>query len=112
MSKLKPGEFTQNVWKLAKKIPSGRITTYGYLAAAAGGHPMMAQMITHILSKAPEIESIPFHRIVYSDGRVWLDQKYKNERLKLFKKEGIKLDKNNRIVDFEKLIYIFEKIDI
>jgi len=107
--KLKPGEFTQNVWKLARLIPPGKVITYGYLAVAAGGHPMMAQMITHILSKAPDVEKIPFHRIVYSDGRVWLEAKYKKERLALYKKEGIKLDKNNRIINFDKLVYIFNK---
>jgi alkylated DNA nucleotide flippase Atl1 len=37
---MKPGEFTQNVWKLARTIPSGRVTTYGLLAVSAGGHPM------------------------------------------------------------------------
>lgn len=105
-----PGEFTQNVWKLARSIPSGRVTTYGILATAAGGHPMMAQMITHILSKAPDADSLPFHRIVYASGRVWLEPKYKKTRLKLYQKEGIKLDKNNCITEFEKVIYYFDEI--
>lgn len=105
---MKPGEFTQNVWKLARLIPPGRVTTYGLLAISAGGQLRMAQMITTILSKAPDADSMPFHRIVYSDGRVWLDPKYKKERLALYKKEGIKLDKNNRIINFEKLIFIFD----
>lgn len=115
---MKPGEFSQKVWQLVLQIPPGRVTTYGYLAVAAGGHPMMAQMITHILSKSPDVSSIPFHRIVYADGRVWfgrrslgqvgLDIKFKTERLKLYQKEGIKLDKNNRIINFDKLVYIFK----
>jgi methylated-DNA-protein-cysteine methyltransferase related protein len=117
MSKLASGEFTHNVWKLARSIPPGRVVTYGSLAVAAGGHPMMARMITTILSKVPDSDAIPFHRIVYANGKVWLgrrslgevglDPKYTKERLKLYKKEGIKLDKNNRIIDFEKLIYLF-----
>ena len=106
---MKPGEFTQNVWKLARTIPSGRVTTYGLLAVSAGGHPMMARMVTSILSKAPDANTMPWHRIVYSDGRVWLDPKYEKIRLKLYKKEGIKLDKNNKIINFEKLIYYFDR---
>jgi methylated-DNA-protein-cysteine methyltransferase-like protein len=105
---MKPGEFTKNVWELAKKIPSGRVVTYGLLAVSAGGHPILAQMITSILSKSPDVDQIPFHRIVYSDGRVWLDPKYKAERLKLYAQEGIRLDKNFKIIDFEKLIYYFD----
>jgi len=104
---MKPGEFTKNVWKLALQIPPGRITTYGCLAVVTGGHPMMARMITNFLGKSPDVDKIPFHRIVYSDGRVWLDPKSKNSRLKLYKKEGIKLDKNNKIINFDNLIYTF-----
>ena len=104
--KSKPGEFSKNVWQLALQIPSGRVTTYGLLAVTAGGHPMLAQMITHILGKSPDVDKIPFHRIVYANGHVWLDPKYNQERLKLYKKEGIKLDKNNKIVNFDKLIFL------
>jgi len=103
--KLKTGEFSRKVVKLALKIPEGRVTTYGLLAVMAGGHPILAQMITHILGRSKEVDKIPFHRIVYSDGRVWLSPKYEKERLKLYRKEGIKLDKNNKIIDFEKLVW-------
>lgn len=105
--KAESGLFSKNVIRLALSIPSGRVTTYGILAVTAGGHPILAQMITHILSKAQDTSAIPFHRIVYSNGKVWLDPKYKKERLSLYKKEGILLDKNNRIIDFEKILYTF-----
>jgi len=106
--KLKPGEFSKNVWKLAMQIPPGRVTTYGYLAVSAGGHPMMAQMITHILSKSPDADKVPWHRIVYANGKIWMDPKYDKIRAKLYKKEGIKLDKNNRIIDFDRIVYCFD----
>jgi alkylated DNA nucleotide flippase Atl1 len=106
---MKPGEFSRNVWKLALQIPPGRVTTYGLLAVSAGGHPMLAQIITHILGKSPDVDKIPFHRIVYADGRVWMSPKYEKIRLKLYKKERIKRDKNNKIINFEKLIYYFDR---
>lgn len=80
-----PGEFSKNVIKLAKTIPPGRVTTYGLLAVCAGGHPILAQMITSIMGKSAEADKIPFHRIVYSSGKVWLDKKYKKKRLALYK---------------------------
>ena len=107
MSKQAPGEFSKKVWALALQIPPGRVTTYGVLAISAGGHPMMAQMVTHILSKSPDVDKIPWHRIVYSSGKIWSDPKYDAIRRKLYKQEGIKLDKNNKIIDFEKIIYTF-----
>lgn len=100
-----PGEFSKKVCALALQVPFGRVTTYGLLAVAAGGHPMLAQMITHILSKSPDVDKIPFHRVVYSDGHVWLNPEYQKIRLKLYRQEGIKLDKKNRIIDFEKIVF-------
>lgn len=105
--KNKPGEFSKKVIELALTIPEGRVTTYGLLTAAAGGHPMLCQMITHILGKSDQVDKIPFHRIVYSNGKVWRDPKYDQWRDKLYKKEGIKVDKNNKIIDFEKILYTF-----
>lgn len=68
---------------------------------------MLARMVTQILSKAPDANTIPFHRIIYSNGKVWLDPKHKKARLRLYQEEGIKLDNKNRVIDFEKLIYTF-----
>jgi len=105
--KLRPGEFSKNVVRLALQIPPGRVTTYGLLAVAAGGHPILAQMVTSILWKSSEREKVPWHRIVYSSGNIWTDPKVDKIRKKLYKTEGIKLDKNNKIINFEKLIYTF-----
>ncbi len=105
--KQEKGEFSRKVVKLALQIPPGRVTTYGLLAAAAGGHPMMSRMITHILGKSTEVDKIPFHRIVYSNGKIWFDPEHNKWRDKLYKEEGIKVDKNNKIIDFEKIIYTF-----
>jgi len=102
-----PGEFSRRVIELALKIPEGRVTTYGLLAVGAGGHPILAQMVTSILWKSAERERVPWHRIVYSSGKIWTDPQVDKIRKKLYKAEGIKLDKNNKIVDFEKIIYTF-----
>lgn len=100
--------FSERVVRLALSIPKGRVTTYGRLARGAGAGPMASQSITSILTKASEagVKGIPYHRIVYANGKVWLSPRYRRERLALYKKEGIELDKNDRIVDFEEIIYL------
>ena len=103
----KPGEFSKKVIELALTIPPGRVTTYGLICAAAGGHPMMSRMITTILSKSPDVDHIPFHRIVYSNGKIWFDPEHNQWRDKLYKQEGITVDKNNKIIDFEQILYTF-----
>ncbi len=103
----KPGEFSKKVVQLALSIPAGRVTTYGLLCAAAGGHPMLSRMITNILGKSDQVDKIPFHRIVYSSGKIWFDPEHNKWRDQLYKQEGIKVDKNNKIINFEKIVYSF-----
>jgi len=102
--------FSERVLKIVLSIPAGRVTTYGNIARAAGGGGMAAQSITHILGKAymSGVKNIPFHRIVYADGRVWLDARYDKERMKLYKKEGIRLDSKNRIENFRDIVIEFK----
>ncbi|OIP78154.1 MAG: hypothetical protein AUK16_00810 [Parcubacteria group bacterium CG2_30_44_11] len=68
---------------------------------------MAARSISRILSKAPNQKAIPWHRIVYSDGRVWLEPAYEAARLKLYKKEKIYLNKRGYITNFETVFYDF-----
>lgn len=102
---MKGKTFSERVVDLALSIPRGRVTTYGDLARAAGGTPMTARSITGILGKAYKagVKDIPWHRIVYSGGRVWINEEYRQERMRLYKKEGIKLDEKDKIVEFEKI---------
>lgn len=98
--------FSERVIKIARSIPRGRVTTYGRIAKAAGGGPMASRSITRILSTAWEngIIDIPFHRIVYANGRIWIDAKHQKQRMKLYKDEGISID-SDRIKNFPDLLY-------
>ena len=100
--------FSARVWELATAIPAGRVTTYGILAKKAGGGAMAARSITSILSKAPNQSAIPYHRVIYSDGSVWLKPGFENKRRKLYKKEGIKLDEKDRVKNLDDVLYYFE----
>ncbi len=103
------GSFSSRVWELALSIPEGRVTTYGGLAKAAGGTLMASRSITSILSKAPNNKSIPYHRIVYANGKVWFSPEDETKRRKLYKREGIEVDKRGYIVDFEEILYDFNE---
>lgn len=99
--------FSERVLKIALSIPPGRVTTYGRIARAAGGGPMASQSITSILGKAWDKgeKNIPWHRIVYADGRIWVDEKHRSERMKLYQKEGIVIDTNGRVANFHDLLF-------
>jgi methylated-DNA-protein-cysteine methyltransferase-like protein len=101
--------FSMRVVRLARSVPKGRVTTYGRLARAAGAGPMASQSITSILGKAYEsgVTDIPFHRIVYADGHIWVNDAYRAKRIALYKQEKITLDKRDRIENFADVLFEF-----
>ena len=104
------GSFSERVVALALAVPSGRVTTYGRIARAAGGGTLASQSITTILGKAWDRgeRAIPWHRIVYADGRVWLDSMHEKERMRLYRKEGIEIATNKKIKNFQEVLFEFE----
>ena len=75
--------FSERVLEAVLSIPKGRVSTYGRIARACGAGPMASQSITAILGKAHKEKGviIPFHRIVYADGSIWVDEVHCSKRL-------------------------------
>jgi len=94
--------FSDRVIEAALSVPAGRVTTYGDIARACGGGGQAARSITGILGRAYKKgqTGIPFHRIVYSDGRVWKSKDYDKARAKLYKTEGIIINEKGYIDNF------------
>jgi methylated-DNA-protein-cysteine methyltransferase related protein len=101
--------FSERVLEIALSIPKGKVTTYGRIARAAGGGGLSAQSVTNVLGKAYREgeKRIPFHRIVYADGRVWMNAAHRAQRRKLYKEERIEIDPKGRIKNFERILLEF-----
>ena len=100
--------FSFIVHELALSIPEGTVVTYGDLARAAGGGAMASRSISSILGKAPNQRAIPWHRIVYAGGRVWLTTEHEKKRRALYKREGILVNEKGRITNFEDVHHSFD----
>ena len=61
--------FSQDVYDYLKKIPRGKVVTYGMIARAVG-HPRAARLVGNILHRNPTPVVIPCHRVVNRDGRL------------------------------------------
>lgn len=62
-----PGmSFNQKVWALTARIPAGRVTTYGQIAAALGSRGYRA--VGNALNRNPYAPAVPCHRVVGSGG--------------------------------------------
>lgn len=97
--------FKQKVLNLTKKIPKGKVTTYGEIARALKTSP---RAVGQALKRNTKPVVIPCHRVVSSDGTLGgYDGKLNSKRkIALLKSEGI-IVKNNSIQNFEKNLFRF-----
>ncbi|MBI2676433.1 MAG: MGMT family protein [Candidatus Yanofskybacteria bacterium] len=61
-------KFQEKIYKVVSKIPKGETLTYKQVAELAG-HPKAYRAVGNILNKNPDLEKIPCHRVVRSDGK-------------------------------------------
>lgn len=89
--------LSERIKAVIKKIPAGKIATYGQIAAMAG-NPQAARQVVRILHSSSKKEKLPWHRIINSKGTISLEPGfgYEEQKSKLIK-EGIEFDKNDRI---------------
>ena len=68
-----------------------------------------SQSITNILGTAWKRgeRRIPFHRIVYANGRIWVDSAHRAERMRLYKKEEIVIDESGMVKNFKNIVFDF-----
>lgn len=60
-------DFTERVYATLRKVPKGKVVTYGQLAALAG-NPRAARAVGMAMRTNPDIPVTPCHRVVASDG--------------------------------------------
>lgn len=94
-------DFTKKVYKITKKIPKGKITTYKLIANKLNTKAYRAVGTILKNNNNPEI---PCHRVVKSNKKPGNYNKGKKEKIRLLKKEGIKI-KNNKILDFKEKLF-------
>lgn len=76
------------VYKLVKKIPRGRVTTYGEIARALrlrGG----ARTAGHAMAACPSGRGIPWHRVVGAGGRLLIAEPLASLQRQLLQTEGV-----------------------
>ncbi|MCD6274472.1 MAG: MGMT family protein [Candidatus Aenigmarchaeota archaeon] len=91
------------IFKLLRKIPEGKITTYKELGLKLNLNP---RKVGRILSENEDLENIKCYKVVKSDGKVGGYKLGVKEKIKRLEKEGIKVE-NGKIVDFERRVLRF-----
>lgn len=86
--------FSQDVLKLVKKVPKGRVTIYKALAHKLNTKAYRA--VGSALNRNKNPIKIPCHRVINSDGSIGGYSKGTRIKIQLLKSEGIEI-KNNKI---------------
>ncbi|WP_044339729.1 MGMT family protein [Rossellomorea aquimaris] len=89
--------FTERVVKIIQGIPSGKVMTYGQIAALAGS-PRAARQVVRILHSMSEKYKLPWHRVLNSKGEIGFgdEEQAMHQRLCL-EAEGVHFIGENRI---------------
>lgn len=95
--------FNERCYKLLKRVPKGKVTTYKAVAMAL--HSKAYRTVGNAMNKNPYAPQVPCHRVVKTDGSVRGFASGTKNKVQMLKKEGIKI--NNGKIDLKKYLYKF-----
>ncbi|HKR62955.1 MAG TPA: MGMT family protein [Thermoanaerobaculia bacterium] len=86
------------IWSVVRKIPRGRVATYGQVAELAGleGH---ARQVGYALHNLPDHSNVPWHRVVNAKGEIserTAGDSHELQRM-LLEAEGVEFDTCGRL---------------
>jgi methylated-DNA-protein-cysteine methyltransferase-like protein len=95
-------DFYHSVYEIVKRIPEGRVTTYGAIAKALGS-AQSSRMVGWAMNASHSLENVPAHRVVNRNGLLTGKMHFTPpERMQtLLETEGLTVI-NDQIVSFEK----------
>lgn len=98
--------FFEEVYKIVRTIPKGKVMTYGQIAKLLG-RPRSARIVGWALHSNPDSTNIPCHRVVNRNGMISSGFAFggPNVQKELLENEGIKFDENGKI-DFKRFNFI------
>ena len=89
--------FHARVYEVVRRVPPGRVTTYGAVAAALGS-PRVARHVGWALAALHEPD-VPWHRVVNAQGRISFkgDLARAGEQRRRLEAEGVTFDAADRL---------------
>ncbi len=104
-------DFQEKVYALCRRVPAGRVTTYGEIAAALNTRAFQA--VGQALRRNPYAPAVPCHRVVAADGSLGGfcgeasgDEPARKKRLLL--EEGVRFA-GDKIADFDRALFRLQR---
>lgn len=98
------GNVFERIYEVVRKIPEGKVATYGQVAFAAG-NPRWARVVGYALHINPDPGTIKCHRVVNREGRISPAFVFggENRQRELLKSEGVFVN-DDGIVDLNEYL--------
>lgn len=100
-----PTEFEERVYRMAKRIPRGKVTSYGVMSKALNSS---ARAVGQALRKNPYAPQVPCHRIISSSfhiggfsGATGINHPTVGKKINLLGQEGVNFDSNGKLCNIE-----------
>jgi len=89
--------FSTQIISIIKRIPRGKVATYGQIAALAG-NPRAARAVVWLLHSSSGKEKLPWHRVINGRGTISLKPGYGyDEQRARLESEGVDFDLYGRV---------------
>ena len=96
--------FNEKCYDKLRKVPRGKVTTYGELARAVGS-TRAARAVGNAMNKNPYAPDVPCHRVVRSDGGVGGFASGTRKKIEMLRAEGVEIVGGR--VDLSKFLHKF-----
>lgn len=99
-------DFFHRVYEVVRRIPRGRVCTYGRIANYLGS-PQSARIVGYAMNASHQANPpVPAHRVVNRCGMLTGKHHFSTPTAmeELLRAEGIRVE-NNKVVDFEKILW-------
>ena len=99
----RPRPFHDEIIRLVRRIPRGRVVTYGQLAAMLG-RPRASRAVGSALRKlsGPLSRVVPWHRVLNSAGKIsFRDDDWPERQRELLEREGVRF-RGGAVADLER----------
>lgn len=87
------------IWATARKIPRGKVSTYGEVAAAAGLRKQ-PRLAGYAMYNLPDGSTVPWHRVINAQGRI------------SFPPRSARAREQRRRLEAESVVFISGRVDL
>jgi methylated-DNA-protein-cysteine methyltransferase-like protein len=88
--------FTEKVVELVRRIPRGKVATYGQIAVLAG-NAYASRQVAWLLHSLSDKEKLPWQRVISSRGTICLRAEEGERQRRLLEREGVQFGLHGRI---------------